>query len=174
METENLIKIGKLNRAFGLKGHLRIFINPELLPRLKTPEIIFILQNKNHLPYFVDEFDLAESGHGMIHFDEVKDKTAADLLSGKEIFMDKKFLKKAKAFSSLADFIGFKLMDDNGTDLGVLDDVIQLPQHEVGKFFLKGKEILFPFNDQVITSIDKKKKTLQLKLPEGLLDVYLK
>jgi len=170
---DSLIKIGKLNKTFGLKGHLRFFIEPQFASRLKNPKNIFIISQQKPLPFFIDEMDLTESGHGMIHFEDVKDKTAADKLSGKEIFIDEKFLKKQKKFESAADFIGFKLFDEKLGNIGILEDFFEMPNHMLGQFIYGEKEILFPWNEEVILKIDKKKKEILLKLPEGLLEVYL-
>ena len=173
MEENSLIKIGRLNKTFGLKGHIRAFVEPEILSRLKKLETIFIISKNNPLPYFPDEIDLNESGHCMFHFEEIKDKTAADTLSGKDIFIDEKFLKKVKPFSRLGDYIGFRLQEENLGDLGLLENVTELPNHDVGHFTYREKEILFPWNDEVVLKIDKRKREIMLKLPEGLLDIYL-
>lgn len=173
MDEPSLIKAGKLNKTFGLKGHIRFFMEPEIAARIKKLDTIFVMLLKKPLPFFVDEFDLTETGHGMIHFEDVKDKSAADGLVGREIFVDEKKLKKKKPFTSFADFIGFELIDENRGLIGVLDDVLQLPQHELGRYFFNGKEVLFPWNEDVVRKIDKRKKEITLRLPEGLLDVYL-
>ena len=131
---ENLIKIGRLNKTFGLKGHIRFSIEPQFLSRLKKLEVIFLTTGNKSLPYFPDEIELDESGRGMLHFEEVKDKTAADFLVGKEIFIEEKFLKKRKAFESPADFIGFRLNDEDHGDLGVLENFFELPQHRYARF----------------------------------------
>ncbi|MBX7142140.1 MAG: ribosome maturation factor RimM [Chitinophagales bacterium] len=173
MEEPSLIKAGKLNKTFGLKGHIRFFMDPEIADRIKKLDTIFVMHQKKPLPFFVDELDLTESGHGMIHFEDVKDKTAADELVGREFFVDEKKLKKKKPFTSFADFIGFELIDENRGLVGVLDDVLQLPQHELGRFLFNGKEVLFPWNEEVVRKIDKRKKEISVRLPEGLLEVYL-
>ncbi len=36
-----------------------------------------------------------------------------------------------------------------------------------------GKEILIPMNDEFIDKIDRKAKTIFVKTPEGLIDLYL-
>lgn len=148
-------------------------MDPEIATRLKKLDSVFILMQKKPLPFFVDEFEITESGHGMIHFEDVKDKTAADMLVGKELMVDESKLKKKKPFSSFADFIGFELIDEQRGLVGILDDVLQLPQHELGRFLYNGKEVLFPWNDEVVRKIDKKKKEISLRLPEGLMEVYL-
>jgi 16S rRNA processing protein RimM len=92
---------------------------------------------------------------------------------GREIYLDQKKLKKKKPFTSFADFIGFELIDENKGLVGILDDVLQLTHHELGRFLFNGKEVLFPWNEAIVRKIDKRKKEISLRLPEGLLDVYL-
>ena len=169
-----LKKIGRLNKTFGLKGHIRAFIEPAMIARLKKLDTIYLLIKNKPLPYFVDESDLTSSGHCMLHFDEIKDKTAADQLIGKEIFVEEKSLKKIKPYSSIGDYIGFKLIDENIGEIGILEDTMELPNHEVGQFIYEGQEILFPWNDEVILRIDKRKKEILLRLPEGLFEIYLR
>ena len=170
---ENLVKVGRLNKTFGLKGHIRSFIEPRFLSRLKKLEVIFLYSNNKPLPYFTDEVNLSESGHGMFHFEEIKDRTAADKLIGKEIFIEEKKLKKIKPFSTPRDYIGFKLMDETLGEVGTLEDILELPDHTLGQFTFTEKEILFPWNEEVIINIDRKKKEIALRLPEGLINVYL-
>lgn len=173
MEEISYLKVGRLNRTFGLKGHIRAFIEPAIISRLKKLEVIFIHLKNTHIPHFLDESDLNESGHCMFHFEEVKDKTAADALVGKEIYIDPSILRKVKPYEAIGDFIGFKLIDEKSGDLGILENVTVLPNHDVGHFLYQGKEILFPWNEQVILKIDKRKKEISIRLPEGLMDVYL-
>ena len=37
----------------------------------------------------------------------------------------------------------------------------------------EGHEVLFPLVDQIVLNIDKKANQLTVRLPEGLIDVYL-
>ena len=48
----------------------------------------------------------------------------------------------------------------------------QTPQH---LFVIKsnGKEILIPINDDFIIDLDRKNKIINLKIPEGLLKMYI-
>lgn len=173
MAEPNYIKAGKLNKTFGLKGHIRGFLEPALIARLKKLQVVYLSVSGNYLPYFLDETDLHESGHCMFHFEEVTDKTAADQLVGKELFVDEKTLKKAKPYSSLTDYIGFKLIDETLGLLAPLDNLLEFPSHAVGSFIYSGYEVLFPWNEEVVLTIDKRKKEILLRLPDGLMDIYL-
>ncbi|MBA2423378.1 MAG: 16S rRNA processing protein RimM [Chitinophagales bacterium] len=173
MENKAFLKVGRLNKTFGLKGHIRAFIEPQIISRLKKLNVLLLLSKNAHLPYFIDEADINESGHCMFHFEEVPDKTSADLLIGKDIYIDPIILKKIKPYQSLADFIGFKITDEQLGYLGDLENVTELPNHDVGHFNHKGKEILFPWNAEVIRKINKKEKNIEVLLPAGLLEIYL-
>ena len=173
MENQSLIKVGRLNKTFGLKGHIRAFIEPHIVSRLKKLNVIHLVSKNTPLPHFIDEADINQSGHCMLHFEEVTDKTAADLLIGKDIYIDSKLLKKPKPYQSVADFIGFRITDEQLGVLGDLENVTELPNHDVGHLRYNGKEILFPWNDEVIRKIDKKAKTIHVLLPAGLLEIYL-
>ena len=43
----------------------------------------------------------------------------------------------------------------------------------LAKVTIRGKEVLLPLNEQSLVKVDKKKQTVYLQLPEGLLDIYL-
>lgn len=174
MENLNYVKAGRLNKTFGLKGHLRAYLDPAIVVRLKKLPVVYLLSKGSYLPYFPDETDLQASGHCMFHFEEAKDKTAADQLVGKDIYVEETALKKAKPFTSLADFTGFVIHDETLGLLAPLDQVMEMPTHAIGQFVYAGQEVLFPWNEQVILKIDKRKKEIHLRLPEGLMDIYLR
>ncbi|MBX7110050.1 MAG: hypothetical protein K1X61_15480 [Chitinophagales bacterium] len=173
MDKSTYIKAGKLNKTFGLKGHIRAYLEPSIVARIKKLPVVYLLSKNTYLPYFPDEADLQESGHCMFHFEEAADKTAADKLVGKDIYLDEAILKKVKPFTLLADFAGFRLIDETFGQLAPLDNIIELPGHAVGQFIYTGQEVLFPWNEQVILNIDKRRKEILLRLPEGLMDIYL-
>lgn len=173
MKSAEPIKIGKLNRTFGLKGEIRAFIEPQIILRWKKVELIKVMMNKTLTPLFIDEYQLAENGHCMFKFETIDDKTAADMLNGKDIFIDQKYLSKPKPYQQLSDFIGFELIDEKLGSVGKLEDVFDLPAHELGKFTYQNTEILFPITEDHILDTDIENKKLFLRLPDGMIDVYL-
>ena len=72
-------------------------------------------------------------------------------------------------FNSL---IGYHAVDADGKALGKIEDVFELPAHTLAQVFIDGKEALLPLNEETIVKIDRRKKTISLQLPEGLLDIF--
>jgi 16S rRNA processing protein RimM len=52
-------------------------------------------------------------------------------------------------------------------------EVIEQPHQMLCRIEINGKEVLIPLNESTIEKIDGKKKQVKVKLPEGLLEIYL-
>jgi len=71
------------------------------------------------------------------------------------------------------EIIGFDVFD---THFGPIGSVISVIDHEANPLLqldFKGKEVLIPLNVELHKKIDRKKRTLTLTAPEGLLQIYL-
>ena len=65
-------------------------------------------------------------------------------------------------------------MTDNKAGLiGQIEDVMQTGNQWLAKLTYQNTEILVPLIEQTIDGLDIKKKTINVSLPDGLLEVYL-
>ena len=67
--------------------------------------------------------------------------------------------------------ISYEIISERDGAIGVIEEVIEMPQQIMGIVNYQGKEVLIPLNDQFITGVDEEKKILEMELPEGLLDL---
>jgi 16S rRNA processing protein RimM len=169
-----LVKLGSIVKAHGIKGEVKVFFDEELLSALKSFNHIFIEFKSGPLPYQITDIRKSNDKTYFVQFDECNDRSVAETLKGKEVFTDKKNLKKNSSGRGNSFCIGFILKDETLGELGYIEDVFEMPAHDVAKIMLHEKEILIPLNDSFITKADKKNKILHINLPEGILDVYLK
>ena len=58
-------------------------------------------------------------------------------------------------------------------NIGTLVKVMDLPRQSLLQIAFEDKEILVPLVDEVIMKVDRKKKELHIRAPEGLIDIYL-
>ena len=96
-----LIRVGKLSKAKGLKGHVQAFIEPEFVLRLKKINVLYIKLKESNIPYFVDEYEMSDTGHSLFLFEGINDRTKAEALHSKEIYTEESNLKKTKKFDNL-------------------------------------------------------------------------
>lgn len=132
------------------------------------------MTRENPLPYFIEYFDLSDSGACMFKFEEVGDRTEADKISGKELFMEEINLKKTTKPTGYEFVIGYRMLNADNAELGIIEEVYQMPANEIARLTIDNKEVLIPLTEESIVKIDKRKKEAIVRIPEGLLDIYLK
>ena len=167
--VQDLVKIGKLTRLHGIKGAVLMHTDSGPGPDRKRVKVIFLKINGEPTPFFVSE--IKKSGKNLImSFDTIKTTEDATKLTGKEVWLEPKFLLKQKA---AIDFTGYRLMDANKGDLGLIQEIIDMPGQRMFALRVNNTEVLLPFNHELIEKTDHKTKTVFYRAPDGLIDIYL-
>ncbi len=171
--TQSLLPIGRLNKPFGLKGLIRCYIEAPYVARIKRPYFFFLQLEHARIPLKAKSFQVNPSGHGLIQFEHIEDRTAAEALSGKTMYVEAHSLKRPQPAHPYLSLVGFHVVDEVHGSLGSLQQVTVLPHHCIGTLLVHDREILFPMTPSVIKKISRRNKMLYMRLPDGLLDVYL-
>jgi len=58
-------------------------------------------------------------------------------------------------------------------EIGVLENVLDLPQQALFQILHHDKEVLIPVVEEVIMQVDRARRTIYIRAPEGLIDLYL-
>jgi 16S rRNA processing protein RimM len=66
---------------------------------------------------------------------------------------------------------GYNVIDNNANHIGMIDSIINYNQNHLLRIFQDKKEILVPWVEDIIISINHKKKEVRISVPEGLLDI---
>ena len=97
----------------------------------------------------------------------IQDVNAAMALKGKVIFIDRDDAKLPKGTVFLQDILGSRVLDENGADLGVLEDVLPAPAASV--LVVKGaREILIPDVPEFVLSKDADNGIVTVRLIDGM------
>ena len=97
----------------------------------------------------------------------IDDVNAAMALKGKVIFIDRKDAKLPKGTVFLQDILGARVVDEEGNDLGVLEQVLPAPAASV--YVVKGeREILIPDVPAFILDKDAENGVITVRLIEGM------
>ena len=85
----------------------------------------------------------------------------------KGMYISRKDVKLPKGSFFIADIIGAKVVDENGVELGVLADVLEMPAQNI--YLVKGeREIMIPAVEEFILNTDVKNKVITVHLIEGM------
>lgn len=166
--------IGYITKTRGLKGEVQIFFQYENPEELEL-DVVFIEIFDKLVPFFVSSFQLLSNSTGYFFFEDVDhiDKTVE--LVRKNVFLpNAKKPKRNPDEFSIMDLKGFRVQEKSYGDLGEILEINEFPQQFIATVMVESVEIMFPIADDFIVEINQDDKILEIDLPEGLLDVYLK
>ena len=174
MNENNYYYLGKITRKFSFKGELIIFLDTDTPSHYYGLKKIYLKVNNSYLPYFISKISKYKKNSVRVKLEDVSDESEAIKLINYEIFLpiDELPILKGKKFY-YHEVIGFKVIDIIQGEVGEIEYINdQTPQH---LFVIKnkGKEILIPINDDFILDLDRINKIISLKIPEGLLKIYM-
>ncbi|WP_435624517.1 ribosome maturation factor RimM [Flagellimonas sp.] len=174
MRKEECFYLGKIVSKYSFKGEVLVKLDTDEPEIYENMESVFVSLGNNLVPFFIDRCRLHKSALLRIDFEEVKDEAAADKLLGSELFLPLQMLPPLSGNKFyFHEVIGFRLLDEVHGDIGIIKAVNDSASQELFEVDKDGKELLIPINDDIITKVDRESKTIHVKTPEGLVDLYL-
>ncbi len=180
IEKENCCFAGKIIKLYGAKGELLVKTNGDLLKKNKT-EPIFVDIDGGLVPFFIAENGLHPQNHSTVKilFRDIHAKEQAQRLLACEIYMSTQNLQNHASeepheSDSLNSLEGFSYVDEKRGNLGRINKVQNFSGNLVLSIHINSKELLIPFATQNLIELDRKKQSITMKTPTGLLDLYLK
>jgi 16S rRNA processing protein RimM len=165
--------IGKLVASFGLKGELILHHHLGKKTSLKGLEVIYLEEKKKEmLPYFLESATIKSEEELYLKLEGVDTREQAKKMVQKEVWLEENDFFKYAGKSAPISLVGYRVVHE-GTDLGEIQEVIEQPHQVLCRLEIKQKEVLVPINEETLEKMDKKSKTVFVKLPEGLLELYL-
>ncbi|MDZ7796541.1 MAG: ribosome maturation factor RimM [Candidatus Marinimicrobia bacterium] len=162
--------IGYVGKPIGLEGKFYIS-DPGLdAQALRSLKYVYLGNDKEPEEVF-DVLDAGERGRRLsLLLNGINTREQAERFLHSAIFISD---KQAENFTDEREdfrYKGYRVLQD-GEELGTVSGRMQLPMQEVIVITAKnGKEILLPFVEEFIRTIDDKAGQLHVKLLEGMLD----
>jgi 16S rRNA processing protein RimM len=173
MDKKDFYFLGKIIKTSGYLGNLVFFFDVDDIQNYVDLEAVFIDINDELIPFAIKEIRLKGSNTAGVSLEDVNDEEQAKALVGNKLYLPLSYLPPlvGKKFY-YHEVTGFDVVDKKEGFIGKIESIID--QSGQGIFIIsnKGKEILIPVADEIIQKIDRKNKTLEVIVPDGLLDVY--
>jgi 16S rRNA processing protein RimM len=174
MQKEDCFYLGKIVRKYSFKGELLVKLDtdePELFTEMES---VFVEQRKNLIPFFIEESSLHKSELLRVRFEDVTNEEEADALIGASLYLPLEFLPELTGDKFYYhEIIGFTAIDESFGEIGKITGVNDTTFQALFEIDREGKEILVPIIDNFIVTVDRENKTILLKVPEGLIELYL-
>ncbi len=174
MTSDQCFNLGYVVKAIGLKGEISVYLDTDNPENYKELESVYVEINKQPVLFFIDEISIRQKNIAVLKLKNVNRIEEAEKLKGCTLLLPLNTLPDLgdKNFY-YHEIPGYLLVDTRFGEVGIICETIDYGTNVVGTCEVKGKEILFPLLPNFIEKIDRINKLLFMKLPEGLIDVYL-
>ncbi|MBW8199646.1 ribosome maturation factor RimM [Flagellimonas abyssi] len=174
MRKEDCFYLGKVVSKYSFKGEVLVKLDTDEPHIYENMESVLVSFGNNLIPFFIDRCRLHKSNLLRIDFEEVKDESSADNIVGSELYLPLTMLPPLKGNKFyFHEVIGFTVMDEVHGDIGIIESVNDSASQDLFEIKKGDKELLIPVSDDIIAKVDRENKTIHVKTPEGLVDLYL-
>jgi 16S rRNA processing protein RimM len=178
MHNLKYTNIGRTQKVHGTEGELKVHLFEEFTEDFIAAEFIFLDIDGGKVPFLVENIRMNETP--FILFEDILNNNDAVPYTAKQMYLRREDVLKEeerqydftkKETLLFRKYKGFKIIDLNAGEVGVIEDIIEMPQQEMAQVIYKGNEILLPMNDALIESVDNKAMIVVMDLPEGILEL---
>lgn len=174
IRTEDVFYIGYISRVRGIHGEVELTFTDDVFDRGTVEYLVFDMDGIL-VPYFWNEYRFKNAETAIFSLEDIADKPAARNLIGRKVFYPLNALSADEANKtpmSWKSFVGYRVVDDAGNELGTVQAVDDSSQNIL--LYLttpKGKEVIIPLHEDFVTACLPAERCLHLCLPDGLLQL---
>lgn len=175
MNKDECYYLGSITKTNGYKGGLNIYLDVDNPYEYEGLDAVFVDYRGSLIPYFIHQIQIHNSKNtAVVYFEDIDHIDEAEKLVKSDLYLPLSTLpKKEGNHFYFHEIIGFTLVDEHDGALGSIDHILDYPQQALFQIKYKGKEVLVPVHDDVIVEVKRPEKQILVRIPEGLLDVYL-
>jgi 16S rRNA processing protein RimM len=169
------LRVGRLVKAHGLKGALKVELYTDDPARRFTPGATFTLQVPTTSPWHGKSLELVElrwyNTHAVAFFKDVVDRTGAESLVKAILWVEQDASELPVEEDAWYDhqLVGLAVLRD-GVRVGTVNRIDHLPAQDLLTVKTADGEVLVPFVKAIVPSVDIEGGTLTVTPPPGLFE----
>lgn len=174
LDFSKLYPAGKFGKAFGFNGEL-VLIPDQDHPEdfiASAPKFLFLVLEGLPVPYAVESMR-EKSGNLIVKLERIDREDSARMLTHTEVLTEQE-IEDSGVEDELLGLEGYTVYDETIGKIGVIEEIQEFPLQLIAVCTFQEREVLFPLNENTIMNIDDEARRLDVDLPPGLLDIYLK
>ena len=165
--------LGTFVRVQKHKGALVLQLDTDHPDHYSGITSLLVELNEQLIPYIISSISIRDQ-IAIVQLENLNNDEQVDALIGADVYLP---LTELPVLTGnhfyYHEIIGFVLTDAIFGEVGIISQLYDMPKHTVAQVYHHNKEVLIPLHSDFIVLIDRDKKTLMMKLPEGLVGIYL-
>ena len=171
IEESEVYKIGTLTRVHALRGELSFSFTDDVWDRVDA-EYLVLRVDGILVPFFLEEYRFRGDSVALLKFLDIDTADSAQEFVGCDVYFPFSLTPEEEPEDMrLSYFTGFRVKDVNRGDLGVVSSVDDSTANVLFRVDGPSGELLIPAVDAFIRGVDHAARTVEMDLPEGLLDL---
>jgi len=170
---DDVFRIGKIGKPHGVKGEVTMHIDDDVFDRIDADYVILSIDG-TLVPFFFEEYRFRTDETVLVKFTDIDTTDDAHRLTGCEVYFERNKSQAEESNElSWAEIVGFNVVDISAgniigkvenVNLSTINTLLEVRSSE-------GKEILIPAVNEIVISVDARKKEIAVALPDGLLEI---
>jgi len=165
------LAIGKVVKAFGIKGEVVVFPMTDSTRRFQRLRKVYLGKTATSAREIAITGVRIGSRGVRMDFEGIADRTSAEQLVGEFLFVDEQnrvVLPEGRYF--IHELTGMAVIDQTGTRIGTLTDVLKMPASDVYVVDVNGREVMIPAVREFVKKIDVEAMVMVVHTIEGMVE----
>ena len=172
--THTQLRVGRLTKAHGLKGAIKVELYTDDPERRFVPGAVFSLQVPTSSAWHGKTLELTElkwyNSHPVAFFKNVSDRTTAESLIKAILWIDQDLTEEAEDDAWFDhQLVGLTALRD-GVAVGTVAQIDHFPAQDLLTIKTESGDVLVPFVKAIVSAVDIKAGTISLTPPLGLFE----
>lgn len=169
---EDLLQVGIITSTHGVRGEVKVYPTTDDPRRFRRLKEVVLDTGREKLNLEIEGVKFFKQ-FVILKFKGLDNINDIEKYRQKSLYVTRKNavrLQRDEYF--IADLIGLKVQDEDGTELGTVKDVIETGANDVYEVEMAdGRSLLLPAIKQCILNVDMENGMMQVHVLEGLLDL---
>ena len=169
---EDLVQVGIITSTHGVRGEVKVYPTTDDPRRFRRLKEVVLDTGREKLNLEIEGVKFFKQ-FVILKFKGLDNINDIEKYRQKSLYVTRKNavrLQRDEYF--IADLIGLKVQDEDGTELGTVKDVIETGANDVYEVEMAdGRSLLLPAIKQCILNVDVENGMMQVHVLEGLLDL---
>ena len=169
---EDLLQVGIITSTHGVRGEVKVYPTTDDPRRFRRLKEVVLDTGREKLNLVIEGVKFFKQ-FVILKFKGLDNINDIEKYRQKSLYVTRKNavrLQRDEYF--IADLIGLKVQDEDGTELGTVKDVIETGANDVYEVEMAdGRSLLLPAIKQCILNVDVENGMMQVHVLEGLLDL---
>lgn len=168
---EDLFQVGVITSTHGVRGEVKVFPTTDDPRRFKRLKEVILENGKEQILLEIESVKFFKQ-FVILKFKGIDNINDVEKYRQKSLLVTRKnAVRLSKDEYFIADLMGLKVINEDGTEIGVLENVMETGANDVYEIKMNdGRELLLPAIKQCVLEVDVEAGFIKVHIMDGLLD----